>query len=252
MPKTQKQSLADNLKTYDEIDIHKYESKYSFQKHEQKRIENFINNISRKLRRENAIDFGTGGGNLLKYLMEVFSNSIGADVSLKMALQNGHSPDNLIKCDCNNSPFKNESIDFITAYQLIHHLENPVSFFKEAHRILRKGGILYIDGEKNRKLMQYYVLFNLIRNKLIDSNTKYWSNYFKPRSDGEYHFGGFYKTDLKTALEKCGFRKVFINYRLSMNKKDIKDFFFQNSISNLIRNLKIDFLYTHLYIVAIK
>lgn len=42
-------------------------------------------------------------------------------------------------------PFKDNSIDSITAIHLIEHLDNLISFMDETHRILKPGGELYIE-----------------------------------------------------------------------------------------------------------
>lgn len=45
-------------------------------------------------------------------------------------------------------PFENEQFDTVTACQTIHHYgsdENRLSFFKEALRVLKPGGVLVVN-----------------------------------------------------------------------------------------------------------
>lgn len=53
---------------------------------------------------------------------------------------------NLKICDVNkeNLPFDDESFDVVTAIYVVEHLENPLHFFRECSRILRKDGVCII------------------------------------------------------------------------------------------------------------
>ena len=46
--------------------------------------------------------------------------------------------------DAQNTGFENESLDFVIASNMIHHIPYPIKFFKEINRILKKGGKLII------------------------------------------------------------------------------------------------------------
>lgn len=43
------------------------------------------------------------------------------------------------------TPFENESLDFVVANNMIHHLAHPLKFFKEMNRILKPGGKILIQ-----------------------------------------------------------------------------------------------------------
>jgi SAM-dependent methyltransferase len=47
--------------------------------------------------------------------------------------------------DALNLTCTNESVDVIIANNMIHHLPQPLKFFNEAHRVLRKGGRILIQ-----------------------------------------------------------------------------------------------------------
>jgi SAM-dependent methyltransferase len=47
--------------------------------------------------------------------------------------------------DALNLSWKDESVDVIIANNMIHHLPQPLRFFAEAHRVLRRGGRLLIQ-----------------------------------------------------------------------------------------------------------
>lgn len=50
-----------------------------------------------------------------------------------------------ILCDVKNIPLKDNSVDLILSTSSLEHLEYPDDFFKEAHRVLKPGGVLYIN-----------------------------------------------------------------------------------------------------------
>jgi ubiquinone/menaquinone biosynthesis C-methylase UbiE len=237
-----------NIKEYSNQKIEDYEKRNIFHIENQKRIEKNIKEIKERTKGRNALDIGIGSGNVYFYLAKYFDNAYGLDVALELAKQKGIPINSLIKADCQNLPFKNNSFDLITAYELIHHLKDPEIFFKQAFSCLKNNGMLYIDGEKNRKFFKYYVKISLIISYFYRSrDAKYWKDFFKPHSDGEYHFGGFFIEDLYRELKRIGFREISINYRLTTNPKLKKKLTYK-----ILKFIKIKSLYTHLVIIAKK
>lgn len=59
--------------------------------------------------------------------------------------------------DALNTPFENNSIDFIVSSNMIHHLYSPMLFFREMDRILKPGGVVLIQ-EINASLMMRLIL----------------------------------------------------------------------------------------------
>ena len=51
---------------------------------------------------------------------------------------------NISVCDCANTPFENSQFDIITACMAYHHFADQKGFAKEAARIIKPGGCLYI------------------------------------------------------------------------------------------------------------
>jgi 2-polyprenyl-3-methyl-5-hydroxy-6-metoxy-1,4-benzoquinol methylase len=51
-----------------------------------------------------------------------------------------------IKCDLNGMwPFEQNHYGFVTAWNVLEHLENPFHFAREAFRVLKNGGLLFIS-----------------------------------------------------------------------------------------------------------
>ncbi|MBN1391580.1 MAG: methyltransferase domain-containing protein [Sedimentisphaerales bacterium] len=94
------------------------------------------------------LDIGCGSGDLAEKLSQKDLSVIGVDhdpamleLANKRFLANP-STGNLkfVKASVCNLPFNNETVDGITAVSLAGCLSSPDEFFRQAHRILRKGG----------------------------------------------------------------------------------------------------------------
>jgi SAM-dependent methyltransferase len=44
-----------------------------------------------------------------------------------------------------NLPFSNESVDIVISQETIEHVKDPFNSIKEIHRVLKKGGVLYLQ-----------------------------------------------------------------------------------------------------------
>ncbi|HEV2495912.1 MAG TPA: class I SAM-dependent methyltransferase [Terriglobia bacterium] len=53
---------------------------------------------------------------------------------------NAASCSSLLRADAETLPFKNESFDIVYAYGVLHHTPDTLSAFREAFRVLRRGG----------------------------------------------------------------------------------------------------------------
>lgn len=79
-----------------------------------------------------TLEIGGGTGNLKEYLPSVVSTDI-VDSSWVDVV-----------CDAQDMPFDGASFDNIVGVDVLHHIERPVRFLREASRILRKGGRLIL------------------------------------------------------------------------------------------------------------
>ena len=81
-----------------------------------------------------TLEIGGGTGNLKEYLPHVISTDIIASPWLDCV------------CDAQTLPFANDTLSNIVAIDVLHHIERPIRFFKEALRILHPGGrIILLD-----------------------------------------------------------------------------------------------------------
>lgn len=90
----------------------------------------------------NVLDLPAGSGDLSYLLLQRGLEVTAADLEPEAFIVPGRS---CIKADMNSRlPFPDEQFDAIGCIEGIEHIENPHLFVREANRLLRPGGMLYI------------------------------------------------------------------------------------------------------------
>ncbi|HXE95461.1 MAG TPA: class I SAM-dependent methyltransferase [Dongiaceae bacterium] len=100
-----------------------------------------------------VLDFGAGTGNLTRHLLSMGAEVVASDVSagclrelksstknaerLELSLLNGHDL----------SQFADESFDMVATYSVLHHIPDYLAIVSEFIRVVKPGGIVYIDHE---------------------------------------------------------------------------------------------------------
>lgn len=100
-----------------------------------------------------ALDYGSGSGNLTRHLIELGLETVSADISegFLALIQNSFSQtglSNILKIngkDLSNVP--NNKFDLVATYSVLHHVPDYLSIVKEMARVVRPGGVIYIDHE---------------------------------------------------------------------------------------------------------
>lgn len=94
-----------------------------------------------------VLDVGCGTGQLLKVMSDAQEISgFGIDIEPEMiGIARAKCPDMTIQVSaCEKTPFEDAIFDVITACMAYHHFADKPGFIKEAARILKPGGCLYI------------------------------------------------------------------------------------------------------------
>lgn len=97
------------------------------------------------------LDIGTGTGRLLGVLSNLSRRAVGIDQSPEMLAvaramleRDGLTNCRVQQADMTNLPFETGSFDLVTAHQVLHYANDPVSAIAEAARVLRPGGHIMI------------------------------------------------------------------------------------------------------------
>ncbi|MFH1979292.1 MAG: methyltransferase domain-containing protein [Patescibacteria group bacterium] len=126
--------------------------------------EPFVYNFFDKLDKDiKILDVGCGSGYFLKKLKEMgFKDLRGADLKnfLKDKNEFEHSA---VDLNLEQLPYEDNSLDVVTAFQTIEHLENYFLIMREVHRVLKPGGI-FIFSIPNPYNIFYRIKFALTGN----------------------------------------------------------------------------------------
>ena len=107
-----------------------------------------------------ALDYGSGSGNLTRHLIEAGINTVSADVSdgFLNLIERNFSHTGLSKTMKINgkdlSDIENGRFDLAATYSVLHHVPDYMQIVKEMCRVLKPGGVLYIDHEVNESYYQ--------------------------------------------------------------------------------------------------
>lgn len=181
------------------IDAHnKYARKYdkrhpeNFNEIEQARlhdsVKNSLNYVKTGSKEITVFDMGCGTGNLTHHFLSCGVKVVSADISTEFL--------NIIKekfsVNPNSSTFQlngedlreisDNTYDVIGLFSVIHHIQDYFTVLKEASRILKPGGIIYIDHERNDNFYDdnstYTEFYKQVPKKI---NWLYYFNVFNPK-----------------------------------------------------------------------
>jgi len=102
-----------------------------------------------------ALDYGCGSGNLTRHLIESGVSTVSADVSddFLALIERNFSQTALSKALKVNgkdlSDLATGQFDLVAAYSVLHHVPDYLHIVKEMCRVLKPGGVIYIDHEVN-------------------------------------------------------------------------------------------------------
>ena len=151
MKKNEKHHVNRNRKIHDKIAV-SYSKNHDeiFNEREQLRIQSEIKYCRGLLNRDAiALDFGCGNGNLTRHLRAENFNVVAADVSQSFLdlVSDQFGVSTKLLSGKSDLDFDDATFDLICVYSVLHHLPDYLKVISEFARILKPGGILYIDHE---------------------------------------------------------------------------------------------------------
>jgi ubiquinone/menaquinone biosynthesis C-methylase UbiE len=151
-----------------------------------------------------ALDFGCGSGNLTWHLLQLGAEVIACDVSsrfLELVTRRFHGqPVRTHRLNGENlSEIPSDSVDFVGAYSVLHHIPDYLGALAEMARVCRPGGVIYLDHEHSPSYWardEVYSQFVREATRLDWRKFCVWQNYvgklrrfFNPRyaNEGDIH-----------------------------------------------------------------
>ncbi|MGI8461552.1 MAG: class I SAM-dependent methyltransferase [Solirubrobacterales bacterium] len=139
----------------------RYERKHPeiFNEIEQARLREEVAHAAAEIRTSAApvrvLDIGCGSGNLTRHLLDLGLEVTAADVSphfLRLVERRFGTSARLRTLLLNGrdlSGLDARSMDMVCAYSVLHHIPDYLAIVDEACRVLRPGGVVYLDHEAN-------------------------------------------------------------------------------------------------------
>ncbi len=153
---TESKVIKKNLELHEqEAENYDEEKSEIYNEKEQERIRSVISEANQYIDTESsgmrALDIGCGTGNMIDKLKSRFNQVLGIDLSEDMLSEakSKYSEEGLkfVRAKASSLPFEDNNFDFITAYSILHHLPDFSEPISEMFRVLKDGGVIYIDHE---------------------------------------------------------------------------------------------------------
>lgn len=129
-----------------------YNEEPHFKQENQDKVKQRIIELKKSCNAKNLIDIGCGTGFVLNIAKDLFDEMYGIDITQAMLDKVDLSSGNItvINAPGESLPFENNKFDMASSYAFLHHLEDYTLVLKEALRVLKNGGIYYIDLDPNK------------------------------------------------------------------------------------------------------
>tara|TARA_B100000315_G_scaffold257259_1_gene305532 strand:- start:851 stop:1660 length:810 start_codon:yes stop_codon:yes gene_type:complete len=194
------------------------------EKEELKIIAPYINNLSKKSR---ILDGGCGVGQWVIYFLKKEYDVIGTDISKTTInrLNELFPSYKFVVEDIRNTSFKDNYFDAYYSWGVFEHFEiGPGPCFKEAHRILKREGYLFVSvpyQNKRHLRRDQRELFNWDNNfdkeKGYQQSMRFYQYRFtKPELKREFEINGFKCMSVKSIAKKDGIIR-FMNEDLNIS-----------------------------------
>jgi ubiquinone/menaquinone biosynthesis C-methylase UbiE len=173
-----------------------------------------------------CVDIGCGTGFATNFELSLYKTVIATDISRQMLKvvkrRLGHFDSlNLVNCDAEFLPLKEEIADLISISSVLHHLPKPFISLKKISSILKQDGFLYIVRDPSfRRMRNVFDFFG----KMIRNFTKLLRRLHLFSSDP-------YATSI--IIKGSSYSKVDVHYQTGFHVKHLAEFLNSNSFDVL-------------------
>lgn len=129
-----------------------YHEEPHFRPENQAKVRKQIQLLQKRIEAKTLLDIGCGTGFIINLAKDLFDEISGVDITQAMLDKVDISAGNikLYRALAEDMPFDDNCFDMATSYAFLHHLEDYKKVLKEAYRVLKNGGIYYIDLDPNK------------------------------------------------------------------------------------------------------
>lgn len=249
MRPSERQVRDANRRVFEAKDFDQYAANPSiFESSRQAEIESVLASPSR---RDRLLDVGCGTGNILRLARRHFASAFGVDLSVGLLRElRRREGSSVAASEALHLPFRDGSFDFVSMYALVHHILDPGPVFREAWRVLRPGGTLYLDHDPN----WYFGRFHHVYYRVRYADRPGFGSWDAEISEWHHtRTGGLHPYGVKGALERAGFRDVDVRFRITTNPDLPAAFRVVRAVMRaVVRVYPFKSLHTHFWILARK
>jgi ubiquinone/menaquinone biosynthesis C-methylase UbiE len=126
--------------------------------------------VAKRTGTNRMLDMGCGAGFVIDLVRDTFAEIHGLDATRAMLDRVDTSNGNIVLHEgvAEQLPFEDATFNLVTAYSVFHHLEDHRPVLGEAARVLRPGGVLYVDLEPNRAFWTAIAAVERDRSEALD------------------------------------------------------------------------------------
>jgi ubiquinone/menaquinone biosynthesis C-methylase UbiE len=183
-------------------------------------VRNNILNKNKKFKINKYLDIGCGDcikSKLIGNLLNLKDKQIyGADIpewSSYTEKERKKLPINIIDLKPNEKlPIKNNTYDLVSAFMVLHHIQNLPLMLKELHRIIKPGGYLIIKEHDALTSIDYMLddIEHAIYQVLYTNNENFYDE----------HYGEYYDwLEWNVILNKFGFKYIYAKHMISLTSQ---------------------------------
>lgn len=131
-----------------------------------------------------VLDFGCGAGNLTSHLASLGCDVIASDVSqgcidLVLSKPYAASVKGMMLNGIDLSDLPDGSVDMVATYSVLHHVPDYLGVLSEFVRVLKPGGVVYIDHEHTAEFWTSSAERAEFLAEIASAEGKDYSKYFK-------------------------------------------------------------------------
>jgi ubiquinone/menaquinone biosynthesis C-methylase UbiE len=144
--------LEDNIDVHTRM-AHSYErDEPHFRPENRAKVRSNLLRVAERTGTTRMLDVGCGTGFVIGLMADTFEEIHGIDPTRAMLDKVDVSSGNVTVHEgvAENLPFADGTFDLVTAYSVLHHLADHRPALAEIARVIRPGGVLYVDLEPNR------------------------------------------------------------------------------------------------------
>jgi ubiquinone/menaquinone biosynthesis C-methylase UbiE len=177
---------------------------------------NTLKELSEMTSGEVLLDLGCGSGVVMNSGKVHFKKVYGIDISPEMLKIAKGASDRVICAESSSIPLKDNSVDVVVCFAVMHHILDHRPLLKEIFRVLKKGGLLYTDHDLDKAFNDKFSVPLKIYRHIFNSGKRYMRVKKEITKEmyklSEVHSEGIDSEAILAQLRAEGFIDIMLNF----------------------------------------